>query len=338
MNLIDRYVYAVTDHLPEKIREDVGRELQTNIEDMLTENPTDKDVYLVLEELGNPWKLANEYNPKKRYLIGPGFYDQYLSVLKIVIGICIMVFGSLAILVWAVDLTSTEQIDGNLIKLFTDLISAVFEGAIQAALWVTVVFVILERSGVESGYLPFLNKKWSPNDLPTLPIHNKRKISRGETIFSMFCTILFTSLLYFQPQLIALYSKGDNGSMKVTPLFQMEALQSYILIILILAIIQLGIFIWKFVSGSFNIPLAICNAIYNVAFCSLLITMLSDNSLFNKEFFSSIAEHVNQSTQIISSWQDRGKWVFITVFIVICIWDSIAAFIKCSSQTKEKLI
>lgn len=36
MNLIDRYVYAVTERLPEDIRDDVSRELRANIEDMLS--------------------------------------------------------------------------------------------------------------------------------------------------------------------------------------------------------------------------------------------------------------------------------------------------------------
>ena len=62
MDLIDRYIYEVKRYLPESIREDVGLELRTNIEDMLPKNYTKDDVYKVLTELGSPSKLANEYN------------------------------------------------------------------------------------------------------------------------------------------------------------------------------------------------------------------------------------------------------------------------------------
>ena len=38
MKLIDRYIYAVTSYLPEEAREDVGKELKSNIEEMLPDN------------------------------------------------------------------------------------------------------------------------------------------------------------------------------------------------------------------------------------------------------------------------------------------------------------
>lgn len=328
MKLIERYVYAVTEHLPEDIRDDVGKELRANIEDMLPDNPTDADVYKVLEELGNPYKLASEYNPKKRYLIGPGLYDRYISVLKLVIGICAAVFFGLCVFGWAMEPPFGEDMTRNFTSLFTDLFSAVFEGVLQAALWVTIVFVVLERNGVESGYLPFGNKKWTPNDLPEVPVQNKKKISRGETVFSMILTIFFTAFLYFQPEYIALYYKGVDRSMKIIPLFASEVLRSYMSIIVLLAVLQIGIFIWKFIRGNWNVALAIANALYNVAISILLIVMLNDNSLFNPNFFSTFAHVTDAASQNLAMWLDRSKWMFLVVFIAICIWDSIAGFIN----------
>ncbi|HEX3020784.1 MAG TPA: hypothetical protein VHP81_00125 [Lachnospiraceae bacterium] len=69
MNLIERYVYDVTKNLSVGTREDVGRELRSNIEEMLPENATDNEIHEVLEKIGNPSRLADEYNPKKRYLM-----------------------------------------------------------------------------------------------------------------------------------------------------------------------------------------------------------------------------------------------------------------------------
>ncbi len=335
MKLIDRYVYAVTRYFQKETREDVSKELRANIEDMLPENYTDKDVYDVLEELGSPWKLANEYNPKKRYLIGPGYYDNYISVLKLVIGICITVFVGIAIFSQVLEPPVDGYHYGNFHILFSDLIYAVFDGVIQGALWVTLVFVVLERSGVEAGQVPFSNKQWTPDDLPALPAYDKKKISRGETIFSIFFTILFTSILYVKPQLIALYSKDSTGAINATPFFNVDRLQSYMAIIFILLVIQLGIFVWKYVAGSWSLPLAIANAIYNVAFCILIIVMLSDQALFNTEFFSKIVVLTNGSSPDISTWMNSTKWIFVVVFVVISAWDSISAIVKSLSSTSE---
>ncbi len=334
MNLIDRYVYAVTEYLPEDIREDVGKELRTNIEDMLPEPATEKDIYQVLEELGSPWKLANEYNPRKRYLIGPGYYDKYLSTLKTVIGICILVFTGIALLTWVLDLQNSGSQFENASKLITDLLSAVFEGALQGAFWVTIVFVVLERCGVEAGNIPYFNKRWTPEDLPVVPVSKSSRISRVETVFSMFFTILFAALVYFRPQLIAIYVKDDTGTVDATPLFNTERLQSYILIILLMAIIQLGLFVWKYFAGSWNKPLAIGNAIYNIASCILLIAVLNDNSLFNQEFISVIAKLIDTSSATVSTWLDKSIKITGVVVVIICTIDSISAFIKCRNITE----
>lgn len=335
MNLIDRYVYAVTKHFQKDTREDVGKELRANIEDMLPENYTDKDVYQVLEELGSPRKLANEYNPQKRYLIGPGYYDDYLSVLKLVVGICAAVLAGIAVIGFAIEPPVDGYTNNNLILLLTELIAAVFDGAIQGALWVTIIFVILERSGVESGQVPFSNKQWTPEDLPELPLNDKKKISRGETVFSMFFTVLFTTVIYVKPQLIAIYIKDDSGVLNAVPLFNIERLQTYLAIFFVFLIIQFGIFIWKYITGSWNLPLAIVNAIYNVAFCILIIVMINDQALFNTEFFTKLVENTKESSIQISSWFDMSKWIFVAVFVVINIWDSISSIIKSLRRTSN---
>ena len=54
MNLIERYVRAVKKYLPNDLKEDVAKELTTNILDMLPEYYTEEDVYKVLTELGSP--------------------------------------------------------------------------------------------------------------------------------------------------------------------------------------------------------------------------------------------------------------------------------------------
>jgi hypothetical protein len=330
MSLIDRYVYAVTERLPEDTREDVSRELRANIEDMLPENPTESDVRNVLEELGSPMKLAEEYNPKKRYLIGPGLYDKYFSVLKLVIGIVTTVLICVTCFEWAVNPSVNGSLAEMSSKFFVDMLVTIIQGVIQGSLWVTLVFAVLERSGVNEGMMPFAKKEWSLDDLPNLPVSNKSKISRGETIFSIFFTVLFTALFYFQPQLAGIYIKGENGLIQAAPVFVVERLNSYMIIILILAFIQLGISAWKFISMRWTVPLAIGNAFYNTAACILVVVMMGDNYLFNEEFLSKIADYIKMSnSETISMWWSSSIWIFTAVFIAISLWDSIAAFIKC---------
>ncbi|HHU71561.1 MAG TPA: hypothetical protein GXZ21_05945 [Clostridiales bacterium] len=328
MKLIDRYIYAVTSYLPEEAREDVGKELKSNIEEMLPDNPSEDEVYKVLVELGNPWELASEYNTKKRYLIGPSYYDSYIYVLKMVVGICIAVFLSLEAISWIIEPQTSGYLYSDIGNMIGALISAIFEGTLQGAAWVTIIFVILERSGVATGGLPFAKKEWTPDELPEAPVNNSRKISRVETGFSMFLTILFTVLIILKPQLIAIYLHGDNGSLDITSLLNIERLQLYIPMILILTIIYVAHLIWKFVAGSWNLPLAIFSAIINGAQCVLIIGMLNDKSIFNMEFFATISRILGISYENVLMWLERSIWIAIVAIVAIYIWETISPFLK----------
>ena len=66
-DLIERYIYAVTKRMPENTKNDVSDELRGLIDDMLCERcgdviPGDKDVRIVLTELGTPQELYEKYN------------------------------------------------------------------------------------------------------------------------------------------------------------------------------------------------------------------------------------------------------------------------------------
>lgn len=334
MKLIDRYVYAVIEHLPEDTREDVGRELRANIEDMLPENWTEKEVRGVLKKLGNPSKLANEYREIKRYLIGPELYDNYLKVLKIVVGIVAAVTAGLALFAEFISPLAYSGLLKNTIEVFAKVLGGAIDGAIHGFLWVTLVFVILERTGVKKvdfsyGKFSFLKNEWSVDDLPELPVLSRRKISRGESMFTMIFTVIFTTILYFNAPLIGLYTKAEGGLILVAPLFVDERLKFYMPLYLLVALIQFSICTWKFIKKQWSLKLAIGNAICNVAVCVLVLVMINDISLFNQDFLVNVANLVGASTAQIAtlwSWSIRG---FIPVFTLICLWDSISGLWKC---------
>ena len=324
MNLIDRYVFAVTEHLSDNNRKDVADELRSNIEDMLPDHPTDKDIREVLEKMGNPRKLADEYNPTKRYLIGPTHFDSYISLLKLVTGIVVSVVLGVTLLGWVVDIPNNS----NYVGLITDLIGSAVSAAIQAAVWVTIVYAILERTGVSEGQIPFSKKTWTVDDLPTGAVPPSKKISRAETGLSLFFTLLFVSVLYFNPNLIAMYIH-ENSTTTIIPLFSEERLSLYLIGIILITLVQLVIIVWKFIQSKWNLPLAIANAVQNVASSVFIILLLSDKQLINREFLTGIARLTNASaSQMINNWYHTTSYVIIIVFIVICVWDSISAFIK----------
>lgn len=147
------------------MKHDVTGELKTTIDAMLPENSTPTDVEKALKELGNPWKKANEYQPNKLYLIGPNYYDHYLNVLKLVLGIVATVLIIFTIV--QAFTQSSLQVDEPqfYIKLFTNLFSSVISGLFQTIAWVKIVFVIIERSSMEGTQT---DSEWNLSDLPQI--------------------------------------------------------------------------------------------------------------------------------------------------------------------------
>lgn len=329
MRLIDRYVLAVTEHLPVHMQEDVSKELTANIEDMLSENPTLEEEREVIEKLGNPKILAREYNGSKRYLIGPELYDTYIMVLKLVSTIVAVVVGAGIFIGTIVD----PMVDGNVVSIAAESIGKVvgttFNVVLQAMFWVTISFVINERmQGDEKGF-SFLNQKWSIDDLPTKPRSEKRKISRGESIFSMACTIVFTTIFWVRPELIGMYIKMDSGQMELTSLFHVERLRVYFVFIILLAVVEVIIFTWQMIGGYWTIPLAIGNTIHNIAACILVIIMFSDKSLINNEFITKISGHIDVTFHSVAKAGTNLAIVFMLFFVAISIWDSLDGLLKC---------
>ncbi len=323
MEMIDRYVQAVTDRLPEDTREDVARELCANIEDMLPANATERDVRAVLEKLGNPAVLSNEYRQVKRYLIGPAMYDTYLSVLKLVAGIAAIAFAFLALI--GVITEPGKHITGIIVE----VLSAAFQGAVMAFLWVTLVFALLERTGVAEGSLPFKKKQWSVDDLPPVVRHPGSRINRFEVVIALIFNVIFISIFLFRPDLFGWYKPGDSGLQLVVPVFNIVRLQTYIPAIVILAVIQFGMAVYKFIARRWTLPLAVVNTLNNLGVGLLGCLMVNDCSLFNQDLLSHMAGVFNTSAGRLETFMGRGLTVFIIVFVILCLIDSINGFVKC---------
>ena len=115
-DLRERYIYAATRGLPRASRADIEQELRTLIDDLLEERcagrePTEKDLRVVLTDLGTPAEIREKYNPRPaRGLIGPDYYPQYKWALAVVLGA--LAFG--VVLAQVLEVLTGERALGDL--------------------------------------------------------------------------------------------------------------------------------------------------------------------------------------------------------------------------------
>lgn len=321
MKLVERYIAAVTNHLPQNLREEVGLELRSNILDTLPDNPTESQIIKVLEDLGSPSELAMEYAPEKRYLIGPAIYPTYITTLKLVLAIVAIALTTVS----AVTVIFSEQ-SVNTVHFFTSLLSKTFgmvaEGLLQTLVITTFVFVILDRNKVLDGQSLFNKRKWNIGDLKD-NASEKSRISKGEATvgicFNLFFATLFLTKPNFMP--IAILNRDD---LQTIPVFNFEVLKPYLPFIIGLFILSAAFGFYKLIIGHWNRQMAMINTIINVS-AILLVSMMA----FQSELISEAAK-LFVSSYLSTQWFVNSLWVGLAAFIVLNLWDVFSGWRKAS--------
>lgn len=328
MEMMERYIYAVTKYLPETQRKDVAMELRANILDMLPDDPSEEEILQALQSLGSPRKLSEEYATKKRYLIGPSYYNKYLEVLKLVVTIVMIVLLAVNLLSFVLG-TSTESFGfGDIAELIGTMISSSISGGLQAAFWVTLSFVILERTAADEGYHELFKKDWSPKDLDPVPSSTTHKVSKVEAVVGLVFTVIFVVFLYTGSDKFGIFWIRDGGTMENIPIFNMERLQTYLPIFLVFAGAQVILFIWQMVKEYWDMPMALYNLFFEVAFMVLILVILVDGSLLNPELYTELQRSMGLSPEITREWLTRSKIFAGVLIVVLSLIDGIGTILK----------
>lgn len=326
-DLVERYVYAVTKKLPYRQRADIEKELRSLIADMLEQRcgdmpPAEKDVRVVLTELGTPAELAEKYDPDKHSaLIGPPYYRKYKFVLKIVLAAA----GGGMLLAGLITSLLGDGSGYPLYRLFSWL-GMVIMGEVYAFAFVTALFAFFERRGVR------LDMDNALNDLPPVPKKNER-IGRHEPIVGIvLSTVFLVVMLWGAPHLIGIYS----GSAFV-PMFDQAALQRQWA--LIAGIFALGVLkeVLRLNEGRYTLRLAFKTLILDVCSLVLMVLFVTAPGLVNPAFSASLYEMFGDGGEFIAKIFSQFPTFFLGVVAFAVILDSVMSFTRIGSPTNKEV-
>lgn len=313
--MIDRYIYAVTRKLPEKSREEIGDEIRGLILDMLEDIDDtvseEEKIGKVLKSLGDPEKLANKYRDKERYLIGPNYIDKYIFVIKVV---SLSIFTGISIASGIGGLFSREGV----VEFIGGYIDTLFSALLQGAAWVTGIFAFLEYKEISIDEAAE-NKEWDPSKLPDIS-HKKAIISRGESIFSIIFTTIFTAIFFFSPEYVGIYYKAGSD-LRFVQVLNLDAYESFKFVIIIIFTISIIKELIKIIQGKWTIRLAIIDTVLNIISTILSINIISSSSIWNSDIVQSIEKYIPISF-------DRILFVIIASIVIITIAETLSAFYK----------
>ena len=328
--LVERYLYDVVRRLPEKQRNDIQQELRTLIEDMAEEKAaggevTDDILMSVLEELGDPAKLASKYREEGNCLIGGEYYTLYCQVLKIVLA-CVGFGMTIAVSVSFFVTSVTDSASGwmqSLTGSFVDLFSIPL-ALIQAFGWVTLSFYIMQRNQVK---IDQKYKSWNIKDLPEIP-DKKAVISRGESVVGIVFSVLIMIMFICAPEFVGIWIKGTGKEFISIPALNLSiwsAILPFMLISLFVGIMDEMV---KLIHGRYNMAVMYVNIISNCITIVMTLIIFKGYQIWNPNLVatvSSVTEKTyNAEYDIMSYWSQLVvEGTLSNIFVAIIVMGSL---------------
>jgi hypothetical protein len=209
MDLIDRYVHEVGQHLPHRMRADVEAELRSLLTDSVEERAraegmSDRGAVAgtVLREFGTPKDVAARYGPEPQYLIGPKLYPVYVVSVKVMLPV-------LAALVLALIVAGRFQEPGeppSLVMLIRATGKFLWSAAVNLGI-MTLVFALVERAMRKS---EAAGAAFDPSSLPA--VDDPDRISYFGRIFALYLIAVLALAFNVFPGWVALFVfHGNEG-------------------------------------------------------------------------------------------------------------------------------
>src|SRR5690606_38564616 len=203
MKLLDRYMSAVAHYLPESRRDEITRELRSNILDQLEnqieslaesdQGPNEAQVAQVLNSMGHPQKVANQFLPP-RQLVSEELFPFYKQVL----GYALLIVFLVGVIKLSVAFISSSYIPlagmvlGYTFGLFADFVS---QGLLAFAVVTGIFYVLSNPPGGKPIVQPY--RCWRAEQLPPI-IHEWQRIGTCNLAGEIGLIILVLLVLFHQ--------------------------------------------------------------------------------------------------------------------------------------------
>lgn len=321
--LIDRYVYAVGRRLPYENRKDIEQEITTLIQDMLEERCGDrpvqeKDVRIVLTELGSPEELAGQYSPdQNKCLIGQPYYSKYKTVMKIVwpaVLFGMLVAGGIDIIISLTVTTGITpvQILMQILEWFANTVM----GIICSFAVVTFIFAILHWKKVP---LEELNAEHWEN--VSRPVRKKDKVSRGEAVCSIIFSIIFLIIFIFAPQIICAVFTGEDGTVVVMPVFDVMRMKELWYFTGAFALIGIVRDIYRLFEDKYTMKMVAVTGICDALSLLISVIWLTGHNIMNPNFIDKWCLSYQNENKILCEFFAHFQSFFLGILILALLLD-----------------
>jgi hypothetical protein len=329
-NLVDRYVDEATSRVGASTRDEVRRDIHGMVDELVEARmaqgePPDAATEQVLNELGNPQRLARQYDGEHRYLVGPRHYDDYVRLLM---AICWSVLPLIAIVIFGANMLEGDGTIGGLVGgAIVDALWTTFIVGVQIAFWVTVAFVVMERTeGGATAEVASDRDEWTVVDLP--PVVPKRQISMADALVGLGFTVFIGAILVLLYRNgISMYL-GDEASASIdgfVPFFNPEIPASVAWLVLGLLVADALLDVTKYAVGYWTRFVSFTQVALNVVWIVVGLLVLRAWDLVNPGIRGSVDEGL--ADFFLADWFEQAVLAVVLVTAAIAIWEAVRGYL-----------
>lgn len=311
--LAERYIAATTASLPAEAQQDVRAELGVSIADAVEarieqgEDPAAAE-RAVLTELGDPAALAAGYADRPLHLIGPRYYLTWWRLLKallIIVPLCAL--GGVAV---------AQALIGSPVEtIIAESLAIALSAAVHVFFWVTLVFVILERSGTPT------DGGWDVDQLPQAPEPDARL---SDVVASLALLAVTAATVLWDGTRGVVHVRGETLSFLHPQLWPWWMAALFVLFALE-AVIAVAVWIRR----GWTAPLAAVNTLAALLVVSWTLTLLGRGLLVNPAFTEAVLLDNGVDADVV-----RILGVLLGVGVTaIAGWDAASGWAKARRST-----
>lgn len=331
VEMLESYLYEVGKRLPSTGKEDILKELRSNIEDQIKGQDDLKGLKSVLSELGSPDSIAAHYSGKPRYLIGPELYETYWMVM-VIVGVISFMGTTLG------DFLSGDwvPVQGNVAsQAIIHMLNSGVEICIGVVGTVTIIFIFIEyflqqQAGLHpkkdknapTPWQPLSDKTdWSPEKLEPVPLH-KDYIKLSDSIWDTIWVVIGFGILNFGLDKVAsYYFKGTDGVYHSVPFINQAVVGDYLLWINLLFAGSFALCLYQLVTQRWNGITRILDCLMSLLMIGFVVGLLTSPNLVLPGAFEEINALVGSEAVSLEKGVMVGIQSFLAVFVIIEIFN-----------------
>ncbi|HCT62653.1 MAG TPA: hypothetical protein DIC19_00975 [Erysipelotrichaceae bacterium] len=192
-NLLKDYVYTITHYLPQKQKDDVARDIEATLYELLLEqfgekDYTDQEIEIVIRAFGQPRMVAERYLNQKPSLIAPELLETYWFVVKIA-----LIGSNIGVLIARI---LAQGLD------FISILGGMINLSLSVFGMVTLIFILINQK--MDVYEKNNDQTWSLSELKTWT-NDKHRVNHFEiAVESIFLVFMAQALIINKPLSVVL--------------------------------------------------------------------------------------------------------------------------------------